>query len=340
MAAGPVLDDDEGEEMIRYVLFNQKGSVSKGSRLDYPKLGKNENLLLYLSKPSKEEIDKITSDFKFDKKPISTFTKEFHSRRYITSPFQFVMRSVYIENGKIDFSNLLFVLTERCLIVASSKESNYYDELVDHMFDGFRNTAVRSICHIFCNFLQEDVDENYEVLGNVEEQIKSIEFKAALFEREQKVKVDDIMYLKSQLYKLSRQFWATTRVISLIRMGVAQIRIDPESIRLLGDIHETFLHQIDVAAAQKEMLSDALTVYATGVNNRLAIISNDLNTVMKRLAAYGLILLIPTLISGIFGMNFRNIPLEQYNWGFYAITGSTLLIMVAIILYAKKNDWL
>ncbi len=326
--------------MIRYVLFDEKGSVKKGSRLDYPKLGKKDYLLIFLSRPDKEEIDKISSDFRFDKKPITNFTKEFHSRRYITIPFQFVMRSVYLENGKIDFTNLLFILTDKCLVVASSKESKYYDELIDNLFEEFKKAKVRSTGHILCNFLQEDVDENYEVLGKIEEQIKNIEFRAALFETESRVKVEDIMYLKSQLYKLSRQFWATTRVISLIRMGVAQVGIDTESIRLLGDVHETFLHQIDLAAAQKEMLSDALTVYATGVNNRLAIISNSLNLIMKRLAAYGLILLIPTLISGIFGMNFSVIPLAQHEWGFYVITGPTLALMAAIFLYAKKNDWL
>ncbi len=326
--------------MIRYVLFDEKGSVKKGLRLDYPKPGKKDYLFIFLSKPSREEIDKVASDFKFDKKPITNFSKEFHSRRYITVPFQFVMRSVYLENGKVDFSNLLFILTDKCLIAASAKESRYYDELVTNLFEEFKKTKVRSIGHILVNFLQEDVDENYEVLGKIEEQIKGIEFKAAVFEKESRIKVDDIMYLKSQLYKLSRQFWAITRVISLLRMGVAQVGIDTESIRLLGDVHETFLHQIDVAAAQKEMLSDALTVYATGVNNRLAIISNNLNLIMKRLAAFGLILLIPTLISGIFGMNFSHIPLSEPVWGFYAVTGSTLALMAAIFFYAKKNDWL
>ena len=325
--------------MIRYVVFNQKGSVRKGSRTDYPKPGKSDYLFIFLSTPTREEIEKTSSDFKFDKKPLITFSKESHSRRYITTPFQFVMRSVYLENGKIEYTNLLFVLTNQCLIVATSKESGYYNELVDHLFDEFKNSKIRSIGHIFCNFLQEDVDENYEVLGRIENQIKNIEFKVAALEKDTHIKVEDIMYLKSQLYKLSRQFWATTRVISLIRMGVAQIQVDTESVRLLGDIHETFLHQIDVAAAQKEMLSDALQVHSTNINNRLTVIQNELNVVMKRLAAYGLVLLIPTLISGIFGMNFK-LPFEQYNWGFYAVSGFTVAVVIAILFYAKKNDWL
>ena len=326
--------------MIRYILFNLKGSIRKGTGTGSPKPAKGEYLFIYLSRPGKEEIDKASSEFGFDKKPMANIGRETHSRRYITLPFQFVMRTVYLENSKIETSNLLFVLTERCMITASSKESKYYDELVDNLFEGFRKTRVRGICHIFCNFLQEDVDENYEVLGRIEEQIKQIEFKAAVFERESKVKVEDIMYLKSQLYKLSRQFWATTRVISLIRMGVAQVPLDGESVRLLGDVHETFLHQIDVAAAQKEMLSDTLTVYSTGISNRLAIVSNELNLIVKRLSGYALVLLIPTLIASVYGMNFRHIPLSEAWWAFYAINGFMLLTMVAILAYAKRNNWL
>ncbi len=325
--------------MIRHVLFNQKGSASKGTG-EYPKPGKNQYLFLYLNVPSKEETEKISSDFNFDKRPLSMFTRETHSRRYITSPFQFVMKSVYVENGKVEFTNLLFILTNQCLIVASSKESKYYDELADHIFDEFKTAKIRSISHIFCNFLQEDVDENYEVLGQIENQIKNIELKIATLDKDISIKVEDIIYLKAQLYKLSRQFWATTRVISLIRMGVAQITLDTESVRLLGDIHETFLHQIDVAAAQKEMLSDALQIHSTNINNRLTVIQNDLNVVMKRLAGYGLILLVPTLISGIFGMNFAHIPFSQQPWGFYAVTGGTALIMITILIYARKNNWL
>ncbi len=325
--------------MIRYVLFNQKGSQKIGTGPNYPKPRKGDYILLFITTPGKEEIDKVASDFKLDKKPLINLHKETHSRRYITVPFQFTMKSVYLENSKVEFASLLFALTSTGLIIASSRESSYYDQLVDNLYEEFKKTKVRGIAHIFVNFLQEDVDENYEVLGKIEEQIKNIEFKAALFEKESKVKVDDIIYLKSQLYKLSRQFWATTRVISLIRMGVAQVPIEPESIRPLGDVHETFLHQIDVASAQKEMLSDTLTVYATGVNNRLAVISNDLNLIVKRLSGFGLILLVPTLIASIFGMNFK-LPLEQHVLGFYVVNGLMLALMAVIFLYAKKNNWL
>ena len=326
--------------MLRYVLFNKKGSVRKGTGFNYPRLTKNNHLFVFLTNPTKDEIEHLSKGFSFDKVPLTTFYKEVHSRRYITVPFQFVMKSIYLENNKIQFANLLFVLMNNCLIVASSKESKYYNELVDHLFDEFKDAEVRSIIHIFSNFLQEDVDENYEVLGSIEERIKEIELKAATFEREVKVSVEDIIFLKSQLFKLSRQFWAVARVISLIRMGVAKIVIDTESVHLLLDIHETFLHQIDVAAAQKEMLSDALNVYATGITTRLAGTSNELNKIVKRLTAFSIILIAPTVVTGIYGMNFRYIPLSANPYGFYIITGAVISIMAGLFVLAKKMDWL
>jgi magnesium transporter len=327
--------------MIRYILFeSDKGSVKKGSKADYPKLEKNQYLLIFLTKPGKEEVETVSSDFKFDKKPLTTFSRESHSRRYITTPFQFVMRTVFLEKGLVEFSNLLFILMNQCVIIASSKESDYYNEIVDDLFEELSNMKVRSIGHIFSNFLQEDVDENYEVLGNIEEKVKNIEFEAAKFETQSRIRVEDIVYLKSQLYKLSRQFWATTRVISLIRMGCAQIQIDRETIRILGDVHETFVHQIDVAAAQKEMLSDALNVYATGITTRLAVTSNELNKIVKRLTAYSVIILAPAILTGLYGMNFSYIPLAHAWWGFYGLLGAVVALMASIYYYAKKNDWL
>ncbi len=326
--------------MIKYILFNKSGSVEKEISANYKKPGKDELLFIYLSQPTKEEIEKVSSDFKFDKTPLSNFGREVHSRRYITLPFQFLMKSVYLENKKIEFKNLLFILMSNCIIAASSKESNYYSELVEHVYEEFKKTKVRGILHIFCNFLQEDVDENYEVLGDVEGKIKDIEFKAASFEKEIKVNVDDIIFLKSQLFRLSRQFWAVARVISLIRMGVARVPTDQESVHVLIDVHETFLHQIDVAAAQKEMLSDALNVYATGITTRLAKTSNELNIIVKKLTAYSVILIAPTVVTGLYGMNFEFIPLSHLKFGFLLLTGMVLLIMGSIFTYFKKNDWL
>jgi magnesium transporter len=69
-------------------------------------------------------------------------------------------------------------------------------------------------------------------------------------------------------------------------------------------------------------------------------ISLQENETMKRLAAYGALVAVPTMIAGVYGMNFEHMP--ELTWGFgYPLT---LLIMAAIDLYLfyrfRKAGWL
>jgi len=75
--------------MIRHMTFIAR-KVKKGDKLNYKIPKKGEYLFIFLTRPTKEEIKKLTSDFRFDPEPLETYVKETHSRRYITKPFQFV----------------------------------------------------------------------------------------------------------------------------------------------------------------------------------------------------------------------------------------------------------
>ena len=325
--------------MIKYLLF-KNGKVKKGSAPDYRIPKKDEYLLVFLTRPTSEEIKKVTEDFRFDPEPINTYTKEAQSRRYITKPFQFLMRSTFVQKNTIGFANLLFILMNRTIVVSASKPSEFYDEIIEDLAESFQETKARSIGHILYNFLQEDVNENYEVLGKLEQRIKAVETRATRPKlKETRVRVEDILALKSQLFRLSRQFWATTRVISLIRIGVAQIQIDRESERLLRDVNETFLHQIDLAATQKEMVSDVLNVYSTTISNISATRANELNIVVKKLTSYATLLLIPTLIASIYGMNIM-LPFEDSKYFFYVIIVIMVAATSAMLVNFVKNDWL
>ncbi|MBI2137320.1 magnesium transporter CorA family protein [Candidatus Woesearchaeota archaeon] len=325
--------------MITYLVFSE-GRVKRGKNLNYPLPTKDSYMFIFLTRPTEQETKKVVEDFHLNPEPLNTYHKATHSRRYITKPFQFVMRTTFLENGTIGYANILFVLMNRVLVVSTSRPSEFYDAIVEDIARTFIKTKVRSVGHILYNFLQEDVDENYEVLGKLEQKIKNVETRASqIRQKEISVRVDDILALKSQLFRLSRQFWATTRVISLIRIGVAQIDIDRESERMLGDVHETFLHQIDVAAALKEMVSDALTVYQAALSNISAMTSNELNIVVKKLTSYGALLLIPTVIASIYGMNV-NLPFAHWQYGFYVIAGVMTALTALAFLRFMKNDWL
>jgi magnesium transporter len=83
----------------------------------------------------------------------------------------------------------------------------------------------------------------------------------------------------------------------------------------------------------RDLLSSALEA-------SLAVISNRLNEVMKSLTSWGAIILVPTLIAGIYGMNFRHMPELGWFMGYPFALG--LMALAAGLLYRafKRRGWL
>jgi Mg2+ and Co2+ transporter CorA len=110
------------------------------------------------------------------------------------------------------------------------------------------------------------------------------------------------------------------------------IKIDAELMRQFDHIHDMFLYQMDIVTTQREVLTDALTIYETVLANRLASISNRINTSIKRLTfimffwtAMAVILSIPNTIATVLGI--PEWPLTVDAWGIIA----TVLVLSMII---------
>ena len=96
---------------------------------------------------------------------------------------------------------------------------------------------------------------------------------------------------------------------------------------LLEDVLIEVKQAIEMSTIQLNVLSGMMDAYAS-------VISNNLNIVMKVLASITLIMSIPTIISGIYGMNVSGIPLSQF-W-FPVLLSVVSMLIAALVLYKKK----
>ena len=68
--------------------------------------------------------------------------------------------------------------------------------------------------------------------------------------------------------------------------------------------------------------------------------ANQLNEVMKKLTAWAGIILVPTLIAGIYGMNFDHMPELHWALGYPLALGMMAASAVALYLGFRKRGWL
>ncbi|MFT4875611.1 MAG: magnesium transporter [Bacteroidia bacterium] len=68
--------------------------------------------------------------------------------------------------------------------------------------------------------------------------------------------------------------------------------------------------------------------------------NNELNEMIKLLTIMSAIFIPITFIAGLYGMNFKNIPELQMPWGYPAIIGIMVLVVVFILYLFKRKKWL
>lgn len=98
------------------------------------------------------------------------------------------------------------------------------------------------------------------------------------------------------------------------------------------------LEDVEIELRQAEETTNIYSNILTGMMDAYAsVISNNLNVIMKRLTSISIILMIPTLVASLYGMNVPN-NLQENNYGFVIILLISLVISICgVFLFKKKN---
>jgi magnesium transporter len=83
----------------------------------------------------------------------------------------------------------------------------------------------------------------------------------------------------------------------------------------------------------REMVTTAISV-------NLSMITVQENETVKRLAAYAALVAVPTMIAGVYGMNFNHMPELQWVWGYPFALGLMVVIDVYLFYRFRKAKWL
>jgi magnesium transporter len=105
------------------------------------------------------------------------------------------------------------------------------------------------------------------------------------------------------------------------------------SLVLMQDVYDHILRVSELVESQRELLTGLLEAH-------LAVVSNRMNRVMKVTSSWGAIILGATLIAGIYGMNFKNMPELDWRYGYFIALGLMGLLTVTLVLWFRKKDWL
>jgi magnesium transporter len=176
------------------------------------------------------------------------------------------------------------------------------------------------------------VDRYFPILGLLEDELDSIE--ARIFAPEG-VPRENI----EALYSLKERLMVMKHAVTPLLEGVSNLS-GARVPALCAELGVYFRDVYDHLQRLNQTADSIRDTAATAVSVNLSMITLQENETMKRLAAYAALLAVPTMIAGIYGMNFEYMPELKWRYG-YALS---LLVMagIDICLYFrfKRARWL
>jgi magnesium transporter len=109
--------------------------------------------------------------------------------------------------------------------------------------------------------------------------------------------------------------------------------VHPEIIPLFRDVDDALAEIVERGRTLHHLLNNALTASRTEASIRQ-------NEDTRKISAWAALLVAPTVVAGIFGMNLGGIPGSDHELGFATVTALTLLGSVLLYRQFKRTDWL
>lgn len=141
----------------------------------------------------------------------------------------------------------------------------------------------------------------------------------------------DMLNLKRGLLEL-RRVVAPLRdaTNSLLRRDLSIV--DEASVPYYQDLYDHLVRVLDSIDLYRELMAAALDA-------NLAMTSNTLNLVVRRLTALTVILMVPTLIAGIYGMNLAGLPGFQWPAGWAVVLALMVVTVVGLTAFFRARNW-
>ncbi|MEO8582282.1 MAG: magnesium/cobalt transporter CorA [Flavitalea sp.] len=189
-----------------------------------------------------------------------------------------------------------------------------------------RQNGADYLCYSLLDLIVDNYFVVMEKLGNCIEQLEE-----EVMRNTKSRALPRINKLRNELIILKRNITPVRDLINGIIRSESDLLQD-NNTKYFKDISDHIVQAHELTENYRDVLVNIQDVYISNVNLRM-------NEVMKVMAIVTCLLAPPTVIVGIFGMNFDVIPFAHTHAGFYSTVLITLLIPAVMLYIFKKRGW-
>jgi magnesium transporter len=198
-----------------------------------------------------------------------------------------------------------------------------------------RSTPVvcqRGAAFLLHHILDELVDMYMPIVDDFDRTINRLEERVFHMQRGSNAVLGEIMALRRSVARLRRI--SARQLDVLYRISHGEFPQIPETILpFYRDVHDHLVRITDLAENYRDLVSGLFDIH-------FSVVATKANDVMKTLAVVSAIILPLSLIAGIYGMNFENMPELHSQNGYYLTIAAMGVLAVVLLVYFWRKGWI
>ncbi len=316
--------------MIQAYYFNQFGSKQIG----FNQIEKNRLTLVRSINPSAEELEKISKLLKISIEEMKEYwedIKEEARPRIIEDDYFLIMfKAPFHEDEDDTVTAPVAIFIKNKIVVILHKERI---NSVEYVIKAAKNNKLKflykkSLGYFLYYIVDKINDEFLYILNKIADKSEILKEKSKDLKSKE---IENLDALNTTLIHFNRALLGNAEVLTLLKKGYFK------GFRGYDKQHFTELYLDALQLLDTEKIQrDVITGF---FNFQSALSSYKLNILMKRITSLALIIMVPTFLTGLYGMNVVNLPFAQHEYGFFIISAFMFVIAVGLLWLFNKLEW-
>ncbi len=281
-----------------------------------------------LNEPTKEESEILVDYFNFHPLSVEDATQVQQRPKFKQyDDYQFIVFHALdlktLESEEVD----IFISDD--FIVTFHRER--YEEIDTIKRKLFNETIeINEPKDILLHILDDIVDNYFPFIYDIEDKVFNFEDRHNL-DITTKTLIDDTFDLRQELLIIKRTVQPMKDLVYRMREGKV-LHLNEQQFLYITHINDHLMKQMEMVDSSREMTSDIR-------DNYISLNSFKMNNIMKILTIYSVVFMPLTLIAGIYGMNFTNMPELEWHDGYYIVLVIMAVIAIIMLIVFKKKRW-
>lgn len=226
--------------------------------------------------------------------------------------------------------HISLVLAHNTLISFQEIEGDVFEPIRERIRHSSGKIRIKDANYLLFTLLDAIVDNYFSIIEYIGEELEKLE--DSILNNPSDEVIKKIHYYNRQIIVLRKAVWPLREVINGILKGVGKV-INESNELYFRDLYDNTIQVIETIEMYKDTISGLRDLAFSNISNKM-------NDIMKTLTVMSSIFTPLTFIAGLYGMNFDNMPELHSRYGYFAVLGVMMSILIILLYIFRRSKWL